>query len=173
MMSPRLRKFALAVHLTVSIGWLGAVAGYIALDVTTVVARDAQTLRAAYLGMKTVAAYSIVPLALAALLSGIVVSLGTKWGLFRHYWVVISFVVTLLATAVLLVEMRTINALADLAGDPAASAGYLRALPSTLVHSVGGALTLLVILVLNIYKPAGLTRYGWRKQQKQRVRQRT
>lgn len=171
-LSPSLRKFALAVHLTVSIGWLGAVAGYIALDVTTVVAQDAPTLRAAYLGMKTVAAYSIVPLAVASLLSGIFVSVGTKWGLFRHYWVVISFVVTVVAVLVLLVEMRTINALASLAADPGASTGYLRALPSTLVHSVGGTVTLLVILVLNIYKPAGLTRYGWRKQQEQGARQR-
>jgi hypothetical protein len=26
---------------------------------------------------------------------------------------------------------------------------------------------LLVILVLNVYKPRGMTRYGWRKQQEQ------
>ena len=163
-MSPPLRKFALALHLTVSIGWIGAVAGYIALDVTTATAQDTQTLRAAYLAMATVTRYVIVPLALVSLLTGIVVALGTKWGLFRHYWVVISFVVTTLATLVLLVETRTIEALADLAADPTASAADLRALPSTLAHSVGGTIVLLVILVLNIYKPRGMTRYGWRKQ---------
>jgi hypothetical protein len=27
---------------------------------------------------------------------------------------------------------------------------------------------LLVILVLNVYKPRGMTRYGWRKQQEER-----
>ena len=169
-LGPGLRKFALAVHLTVSIGWLGAVAGYIALDVSTVVAQDAYTLRGAYLGMATVARYVIVPLALASLFTGVIVSVGTKWGLFRHYWVVISFVVTVIATLVLLVETRTIDALAVSAADPRVPVDALRALPNTLVHSVGGTLVLLVVLVLNIYKPRGLTRYGWRKQQQQRAR---
>ena len=44
----------------------------------------------------------------------------------------------------------------------------LRALGSTLVHSVGGTVVLLVILVLNVCKPRGMTRYGWRKQQEER-----
>ena len=167
-MPPWLRKLTLAVHLTVSIGWLGAVAGYIALDVSTVVAQDPFTLRGAYLGMATVARYVIVPLAIASLLTGVLVSVGTKWGLFRHYWVAVSLVVTVIATLVLLVETRTIDALAAVAADPAVSADGLRSLPSTLPHSVGGTVVLLVVLVLNIYKPRGLTRYGWRKQQEQR-----
>lgn len=41
----------------------------------------------------------------------------------------------------------------------------LSALGSTLIHSVGGPAVLLVILVLNVYKPRGMTRYGWRKEQ--------
>jgi hypothetical protein len=72
------------VHLTVSVGWIGAVAGYIALDVATVTGQDADTLRAAYAGMDLLARRVIVPLPLASLLTGLVVSLGTKWGLFRH-----------------------------------------------------------------------------------------
>ncbi len=60
-MTPGLRKLALAVHLTLSVGWSGAVAAYLALDVTTVTSRDAQTLRAAYLGMEMIARSVIVP----------------------------------------------------------------------------------------------------------------
>ncbi|HEX8932964.1 MAG TPA: DUF2269 domain-containing protein, partial [Pseudonocardiaceae bacterium] len=86
-MAPRLRKFALAAHITLAVGWIGAVAGYIALDVAAATRQDAQTLRAAYLAMELIAWYVIVPLALASLLTGLVMSLGTKWGLFRHYWV--------------------------------------------------------------------------------------
>jgi hypothetical protein len=168
-MPPALRKFALAVHLTVSIGWVGAVAGYIPLDVAAATGRDTDTLRFAYLGMERIAVYVIVPLALASLLTGLIVSLGTKWGLFRHYWVLISLVLTTLATLVLLSETRVIRAYAEVAADPARSGEELRALGSTLVHSVGGTLVLLVILVLNIYKPRGLTRYGWRKEQQRRA----
>jgi hypothetical protein len=171
-MPPALRKFALAAHLTLSVGWIGAVAAYMALDVLAASRQDAQTLRAAYLGMESIARYVIVPLALASLLTGLVMSVGTKWGLFRHYWVLISLLLTIFATAVLLLETRTISHFADIAADPTTSGEDLRALGSTLVHSVGGTVVLLVILVLNVYKPEGMTRYGWRKEQEERRKRR-
>ncbi len=167
-MPPRLRKLALAAHITFAVGWIGAVAGYIALDVAAATNQDAQTLRAAYLAMELIAWYVIVPLALTSLLTGLVMSLGTKWGLFRHYWVLISLVLTIIATVVLLVETQTVSYFADIAADPTTSGDNLRALGSTLVHSVGGTVVLLGILMLNVYKPRGMTRYGWRKQHEQR-----
>ena len=162
-MSPGLRKLALTLHVAISVGWLGAAAAYMALDFTVANGQDAQVLRAAYLGMDLIARNVIVPLALASLLSGIVMSLGTRWGLFRHYWVVISLVLTTVATAVLLVEAQVISALASTAASAATSDEELRALPNTLAHSVGGTLVLLVVFVLNMYKPRGVTPYGWRK----------
>ncbi len=167
-MRPRFRKFALAAHIALSVGWLGAVAGYIALDVAAATSQDAQTLRAAYLAMGLIAWYVVVPLALASLLSGLVMSLGTKWGLFRHYWVLISLLSTTIATVVLLMETQTISYFADRAADPRTSGDDLRALGSTLLHSVGGTVVLLAILALNVYKPRGMTRYGWPKQQEER-----
>jgi hypothetical protein len=167
-MPPRLRKVALAAHITLTVGWIGAVAAYIALDVAAATSQDAQTLRAAYLAMGYIAWYVIVPLALASLLSGLVMSLGTKWGLFRHYWVLISLLLTIVATGVLLAETQTISYFAAIAADPTTSGDDLRALGSTLVHSVGGTLVLLVILALNVYKPRGMTGYGWRKQHEER-----
>ena len=166
-MPPRLRKFALAAHIALAVGWIGAVAGYIALDVVAATGQDAQRLRACYLAIEVIAWYVIVPLAIASLLSGLVMSVGTKWGLFRYYWVLISLLLTIIATVVLLIETQTISSFADVAADPTTSSDDLRALGSTLVHSVGGTVVLLVILVLNVYKPRGMTPYGWRKQQEQ------
>jgi hypothetical protein len=170
-MTPRLRKFALAAHIALAVGWIGAVAGYTALDVAAATSQGTQTLRTAYLGMELIAWYVIVPLALASLLTGLVMSLGTKWGLFRHYWVLISLLLTIIATVVLLVETQTISYFAAIAANPTTSGGDLRALGSTLVHSVGGTVVLLVILALNVYKPRGMTRYGWRKQQEERAQE--
>ena len=167
-MTPRLRKFALAAHITLAVGWIGAVAGYIALDVAAATSQNAETLRACYLAMGLIAWYVIVPLALAALVTGLAMALGTRWGLFRHYWVLISLLLTIIATVVLLVETQTISYFADRAADPTTSGDDLRALGNTLVHSVGGIAVLLVILVMNVYKPRGMTQYGWRKQQEQR-----
>jgi hypothetical protein len=159
-----MRKLVLSIHLVVSVGWIGAGCAYLALDLTTVRTDDPDLLRSAYAGMDLVVQSVIVPLAIATLLTGIIISLGTRWGLFRHYWVVISLLLTTLATVVLLVETRTIGALAEVAADPSTTRDELAGLNSTLVHSVGGLVVLLANLVLNIYKPRGLTRYGWRKQ---------
>jgi hypothetical protein len=168
-MSQRVRRFVLTTHLTVSVGWIGAVAAYLALDVTVLTSQDAQILRASYLAMEVIAVNVIVPLALASLLTGLVMALGTRWGLFQHYWVLISLLLTVFAVVVLLVEIQTISRLASIAADPTTPTDELRALPGTLLHSGLGLLVLLVITVLNVYKPQGLTPYGWRKRQEQRT----
>ena len=167
---PILRKAALAVHLAVSVGWIGAVAAYTALDLTAATSSDAATLRAAYVGMGLITAWVMVPVALAALVTGLIVSLGTKWGLLRYWWVLVSLALTAFATAVLVVETGTIASYAAVATDASATDAELRALGNTLLHSIGGTSVLLVVLVLNVYKPPGLTRYGWRKQRAERQR---
>jgi hypothetical protein len=169
-MRPGLRKLALAVHLTVSVGWLGAVLGYLALDLTVSTSQDALLVRSAWLAMGIVTSSVIVPLALASLLTGLVMALGTKWGLFRHWWVLISFLLTVVATVVLLSEAGLISRMAAIAADPATSDEQLLALPGTLLHSAGGLVVLATVQVLNVYKPQGLTPYGWRIQQEERVR---
>lgn len=164
-LSPRLRLLVLTAHILLSVGWLGALAAYTALDLVAGAAQDPGTLRAAYLGMAIVAGDVIVPLAIAAWVTGVGIALGTKWGLLRHWWVVVSLILTTVAAGVLLLEMRVINGHAATARNPATTAEQLRGLDTTLPHSVGGMIILLVVLVLNMYKPRGLTRYGWRKQQ--------
>jgi hypothetical protein len=162
MMPPRLRKAMLTLHVGSSVGWLGAIAAYIALNVPALTSADEQVVRAAYVMMEPVARYAVVPLAVASLLTGIVQALGTPWGLLRHYWVLISLVVTLFATVILVLHLPAIEEMADVAASPTADIGRLR---GDLFHSVGGMAVLLIPLVLNIYKPRGLTRHGWRAQQ--------
>ena len=167
-MTPGLRKLALIVHLTASVGWIGAVIAYLALSVSAASSQDIQTVRAAWIAMELTGWSAIVPLALAALLTGLVMSLGTPWGLFRHYWVLISLVLTVLSTWILLAHMRTVSAMADMArtADSADLGGH----GGDILHAGGGLVVLLAITVLNVYKPRGLTPYGWRKRQEERVR---
>ena len=165
-MTPGVRKFALTVHLTCSVGWIGAVVVYLALGVTAVSSPDTQTVRAAWTAMEVTGWWVLVPLAITALLTGLVMSLGTHWGLFRHYWVLISLALTLLCTVVLVLHMPTVSAMANMARQM--DDADLRALGGDLFHPAVGLLILLAITVLNIYKPAGVTPYGWRKQREQR-----
>jgi hypothetical protein len=166
---PGLRKFTLTIHLSCSVGWVGAVVAYLALGISAVTSHDAETVRAAWIAMELTGWFVIVPLAVAALLTGLVMALGTPWGLFRYYWVLITLMLTILATVVLLLHMPTVSSLADMAR--AADAADLRRLGGDLFHPGLGLVVLLAIMVLNVYKPRGLTRYGWRKQQEQRRKQ--
>jgi hypothetical protein len=166
-MKPGVRKFALITHLTVSVGWIGAVLSYLGLGVAAVTSPDVQTVRAAWTAMELIGWYVIVPLSLASLLTGLVMALGTKWGLFRHYWVLFSFVLTVFATVVLLLHMPTVTSMAAMAQQ--AEGAALEELGGDLLHPGIGLVVLLVIQTLNVYKPRGMTRYGWRKQQEQRA----
>jgi len=161
-MAPGFRKLALIVHLAFSLGWIGAVVAYLVLGSSAVTSQDAQTVRAAWIAMELIGWSAIVPLALGSLFTGLVMALGTPWGLFRHYWVLITFVLTVLSTAVLLLHMPTVSSLADVARE--ADGAALAGLGGDLLHPGVGLLVLLVITVLNMYKPRGLTPYGWRKQ---------
>jgi hypothetical protein len=164
-MRPSLRKLALATHITLSVGWIGAVVAYLVLVVAAMANRDAQVLRGAWIAMGLIGWNLIVPLALASLLTGVVMSLGTPWGVFRHYWVLTSFVLTVFATAVLLQHMQTVTFFAGMATDAAdVAVGALRdGLRGELLHAGVGLLVLLVIEMLNVYKPRGMTAYGRRK----------
>jgi hypothetical protein len=118
--------------------------------------------------MNLTAWFVIVPFALGSVLTGIVQSLGTAWGLFRHYWVVAKLLLTVVATAVLLMKMKLIGFVASVAAAMSLSSADLSKPRMELaVHSGGGLLVLLVITTLSVFKPWGLTRYGQRKVQEQ------
>ena len=169
-MSPGVRKLALTAHVTASVGWLGAVTGFLALAVVGLLSENAQTVRAAYVAMGVTGSLVIVPLSFASLLTGLVESLGTKWGLFRHYWVVAKLLINIFANVVLLMYMPTLTYLAREASGARFSSADLGALrdPSPVVHSSVALILLLLATVLGVYKPRGMTRYGWRKSREQR-----
>ncbi|HEY4654326.1 MAG TPA: hypothetical protein VIH22_07425, partial [Cyclobacteriaceae bacterium] len=120
-LTPVLRKFALTTHITFSVGWFGAVAGFLALAVAGLTSGDAQIVRSAYLSMELIGWFIIVPACLGALLSGIIQSLGTQWGLFQHYWVLVKLLLTIAATIILLVDMQPIGFIADMVSQRAIS----------------------------------------------------
>jgi hypothetical protein len=164
-MTTGLRKFALMVHVISSVGWFGAIAGFVALAVAGLAGQDAQRVRAAYVGMELTGWFVIVPMAVASVLTGLVSSLGTTWGLFRHYWVVAKLVMTIPATILLLVHMQPISYMARVAADTTLSSADLRGLRiQLLAEAVAALLVLLVATWFSVYKPRGTTPYGWRKQ---------
>jgi uncharacterized membrane protein len=167
LMPPRVRKFALTAHVTASVGWIGAVVVFLALAVIGLTSQDADTVRGAYLVMEPAARFVLVPLALASLLTGLIQSLGTTWGLFRHYWVLFKLLINVFATVVLLTYMETFRFMAGVAAEASADLRVVRN-ESPLLHAALALVLLLVATVLAVYKPRGLTPYGQRKQREPR-----
>jgi hypothetical protein len=100
---------------------------------------------------------------------GLVASLGTRWGLIRHWWVLVKLVLTTGATIVLLRHMPAVSRAASAAREMTLSAVDDRPLRTQLVlHAAGGLLVLFATTVLSVYKPWGMTAYGLRKRQEGR-----
>jgi uncharacterized membrane protein len=121
-MTSGLRKTALTTHITSTVGWLGAIVGFLALAIAGLRSNDPQLVRSSYLAMELIGWYVLVPLCVASLVTGLVMSLGTQWGLFRHYWVSIKFAITVVSAVILFMYMETLEQLGDLARNSAVSA---------------------------------------------------
>ena len=117
--------------------------------------------RGAYLVMVPAAWFVLVPLAHTSVLTGVALSLGTAWSLFRHYWVALKLLITVFATVILMIYMRTFSQMSNTAGDSEAALSLVRS-PSPAVHSVLALVVLSAATWLGVYKPFGLTPYGVR-----------
>ena len=165
-MTPFFRKLGLTAHITFSVGWFGAVAGFLALAVTGLTSQNGQMVTSTYLTMELITWFVIVPFCIGTLITGLVQSLGTKWGLFRHYWIVVKFLLTVISTIILLLHLRPIGYMADVVSERTLSNFEFRGLRIQLIADAGAALlVLLVITTISVYKPWGRTSYGLAIQQ--------
>lgn len=170
-LSPAVRRVALTAHVVSSVGWLGSVAAFLALAIVGVSGTDAESVRGVYVAMSPVTRYVIVPLCAATLVTGLVQSLGTHWGLVRHYWVVTKLVLTVLSTLVLLLHTQPIHSLADAARRAPLGPGDERGVRVQLLVDAAAAIVVLVAAAaLSVFKPRGITPHGWRVEHRRRGR---
>jgi hypothetical protein len=162
-MTTRLRKLMLFTHITFSVGWFGAVVPYVALTIAGLASDDPLLVRSAYVSMDLIGWFVIVPFSLAALLTGLVQSVGTQLGLFRHWWIVVKAVLTMTSVFILLRHMQGASHMAQMAADATLSTTFRAQQIQHLVHPAGGLLVLFAIMALSVFKPWGLTPYGRRK----------
>ncbi|GAA2582244.1 hypothetical protein Stube_32380 [Streptomyces tubercidicus] len=152
------RRAVLVLHLAVSVSWLGLTLGLLALGITGYTTGSPEMATVAYRAMKIFGDWLVLPLALASLVSGLVLSLGTAWGLARHRWVVAKFWLTLITVLLSAFSLRPgINQAAAeaAAGTPAPDISLVVA------PSVATA-TYLFITAISVLKPWGLTAHGSR-----------
>lgn len=149
------RTVALGLHITSSVGWIGAALAFVPLAVLGATSDDVEFVRAAFLAMYWITVTTIVPLAMAAATTGLVCAKATPWGLTRHWWVLFKLVLTSFCLAVLLVQIGPIGELASM--EASAIQPGLSEARRPLVHVLGGLVFLLAIQGLGVAKPRGLT----------------
>ncbi|MFE1170926.1 DUF2269 domain-containing protein [Streptomyces sp. NPDC058773] len=157
-LSRPVRRAVLVLHVAVSVSWLGLTLGLLALGITGYRTGSPGTAAVAYLAMKIFGDWLVLPLAFASLVSGLVLSLGTAWGLARHRWVVVKFWLTLVTVLLSVFSLRPgINHLAAeaAAGTPAHDVSLVVA------PSVATA-TYLFLTAISVLKPWGPTARGSR-----------
>ncbi len=163
-LSPGLRNLALTGHVTFSVGWLGAVLAYLVLAITGLRNADPEVVRSAYVSLEVLGWFVVVPLCLVAFGSGLVQSLGTDWGLVRHYWVLVKFFLTIGATTILLMHIPAVSRMSAVAaGTVLGPSDHVPARVQLIIHAAGGAIVLLGITGISIFKPWGRTPWGRRR----------
>jgi hypothetical protein len=154
-MTPRISKFMLTTHISFSVGWVGTVAAFLALAIVGITGKQPMV-RACYIAMEVIAWFVIVPFCIASLITGIVQALVTPWGLFRHYWVVVKLVLTLVSTALLMLQMQPISHVGLVPSQMVLEHDQLRDLRIQLIADAGAAtFVLLAITTVSVYKPWG------------------
>jgi hypothetical protein len=84
--SPRVYRLLLATHIIVSVGWLGIVFAKLVLGLRAMTSNAPGVSDALYLSMGVVN-IAFPPAAIGTLVTGVFLSMDTKWGLLQHYWV--------------------------------------------------------------------------------------
>lgn len=162
-MSVRLRRPArralLVVHVITSAGWLGLTLGLLALGVTAVITDSPMVTEASYRSMKVFADWLITPISLLTLLTGLVLSLGTPWGLAQHRWVFIKFWMTLVTTTLSIFALRPeiTAAVTHAIAKGAVAEQYVLIIAPSVSLSAYTFMT-----VISVLKPWGLTQRGQR-----------
>jgi hypothetical protein len=155
----RVHRSVLVVHLASAGAWLGIDVVMAVLVFTALGSDDDRTKALSFRALELVAVGPLLAAGLVCLLSGVLLGLGSRYGLVRYWWVAVKLVLNLVLTGLVLVS------LAPQVADAAARARQFDAgVPAPL--GVGDLIfppivsptALLLAMVLAVFKPWGRIR---------------
>jgi hypothetical protein len=164
-MSRKMRKFVLLAHILSAVSWIGVDLVMGVLSFRGLTTDDPQTLATAYGGLALFCVPLLLTLGLLTLTTGVVLGLGTRFGLARYWWVVAKLVITVAFCTLILVALRP--TLAEAATQTALVDGTLPERLSDVQRSmifppIVSTSMLLFASWLSVYKPWGVTPRGRR-----------
>jgi hypothetical protein len=159
----RARKGILLVHIASAGAWLGVDVVMGVLVFTALASDDAGTRALAFRALELVAVGPLLACGLVCLLTGVLLGLGSRYGLLRYWWVAAKLVLNLVLTGLVLVALapevavHAEQARRFAAGEPASlEVGQL------IFPPIVSPAALLVAMVLAVFKPWGRIRRSGR-----------
>lgn len=166
MMTPRVRKLVMVVHVLFAVSWLGLTIGNVTMALTALTTDNPELQHAMFRAMNVIGGTLLLPISLLTFLTGLLQAFATPWGLLKHKWVLTKFLLT--SVAVLLTPFSLLPGLREnVAIVDSTPAGQLADIGASgwngLLSSGGVSLTIYTTcLVLSIFKPWGRTKRGQR-----------
>lgn len=102
----RTRRLTLIVHITSAGTWLGLDAAFAVLAYTALLSDDVETAGAAFQMLTIVAVWPMLSVALLNLGTGLVLALGTKYGLFKYWWVIVKLGINVTFSTLIILALR-------------------------------------------------------------------
>ncbi len=158
-LSARARRATLVLHIVSGGAWFGLDLAMAAMVFTALGTDDPETKALAYRALGMFIFWPIAAASVLSLATGMLLGLGTTYGLVRYWWVTIKLALNLVLTVVVLVALRPgVLELAE-QGRRVAEGETVTFLESNIMFPpIVSTAALLVIFTLSVFKPFGRIR---------------
>jgi hypothetical protein len=149
----RTRKVVLVVHIVSAAVWIGIVV-VLGVVIFTALLADDNTKALCYRALELFAVWPLLTTGLVCLVSGVVLGIGTKWGLVRYWWVAIKLALNIVLTVLVLVALRPeVTEAAEQGRRFMAGEAASLAVSDLIYPPIVSPTLLLVAFVLAVFKP--------------------
>jgi hypothetical protein len=155
----RARKATLVLHIASAGVWLGLDAVMAVLVVTSIVTDDVTTRAVCYQALELVTVWPMTVAGVTCLVTGVVLGLGTVYGLVRYWWVAVKLVLNVVLTVLVLVSLRPgIEEIADRGERLLDGEAVVTAIGDLAFPPIVSPTALMIAVVLSVFKPWGRIR---------------
>ncbi|UOQ45137.1 hypothetical protein MUN89_04045 [Halobacillus salinarum] len=154
------KRWLVTFHLIFAAILFGITVGFLVLSITAAATKDGTILKGCYSSMYILSTTSLRVSTIGTVVTGIALSIWTKWGLFKFYWIIVKEVLTLISIGLGLIGMLiwTREAFHISAGAGMAAMENSDFLVNRLQLFFGIILqiiSLAVMMILSVFKPWG------------------
>lgn len=158
------RRATLVVHIVAAGSWIGIDVLVAVLVTAGWFASDPATRGIAYQALGTFTVWPMLASGLVCLASGLLLGLGTKWGISRYWWVLVKLALTIMLCTLIVFALRPDMGAVVQGGRDIAATGATTTELTALFFPPAVSLSLLSVAVaLSVFKPWGRVRRRGRR----------